>query len=311
MKSGRQHAPRDPQREALREDSGADAPAVEEAAASDTASASAATDKDPYWVEALAQGLAVLHAFDDAHPSLTQTEIANRLGWGRSKPYRFVHTLERLGYLARDASGRAFRLTTRTMHLGFSYLAHQPLVELAQPILDDLRLRVGASTHLAVLDGEELVYLALSRTALPTAINIHVGSRMPAYASSIGRVLLAHLPPQERDRFLGDRPIPALTPKSTVDPRAFRKKLDEARREGYIFNDEEYHLGIRSIAAPVFDAQGQVVAGINATALTAVFSDEQVKTRVVPAVLEAAAALSAGLGFLPAREQLPPSLRGR
>ena len=96
-------------------------------------------EKDPYWVDALAQGLAVLHAFDDTHPSLTLTEIATRLGWGRSKPYRFVHTLEKLGYLARDNTGRSYRLTTRAMHLGFTYLIRQPLVELAQPILDQLR----------------------------------------------------------------------------------------------------------------------------------------------------------------------------
>jgi len=276
-----------------------------------TPSPEAPPDKDPYWVDALSQGLAVLHAFDDEHPTLTLTEIATRLGWGRSKPFRFVHTLEKLGYLSRDPSGRAYRLTTRAMHLGFTYLARQPLVELAQPILDALRQQVGASTHLAVLEQGELVYLALSRTALPTGINVHVGSRMPAYASSIGRVLLANLPPDAREQLLGDRPIPALTPKSTVEPRAFRKKLEQARRDGFIFNDEEYLLGIRSVAAPVFDARGEVVAGINATALTTVFSDESIASVVIPAVKAAAAQLSAGLGWLPTREALPAALRGR
>ncbi len=267
-------------------------------------------EKDPYWVDALAQGLAVLHAFDDEHPSLTLTEIATRLGWGRSKPYRFVHTLEKLGYLARDGSGRAYRLTTRTMQLGFTFLSRLPLVELAQPLLDQLRAEVGASTHLAVLEGGDLVYLALSRTALPTAINVHVGSRMPAYASSIGRVLLAHLPPEERDRLMGDAPIPALTPKSTVDPQAFRAKLEAARRDGFIFNAEEYHLGIRSVAAPVFNAQGQVAAGINATALTTVFSDARVQSEVIPAVRRAALELSAGLGHRVPRSALPDGLLG-
>ena len=267
-------------------------------------------EKDPYWVDALAQGLAVLHAFDDTHPTLTLTEIATRLGWGRSKPYRFVHTLEKLGYLARDNTGRTYRLTTRAMHLGFTYLIRQPLVELAQPILDQLRQEVGASTHLAVLENDELVFLALSRTTLPTGINIHVGSRMAAYTSSIGRVLLAYQPAEALDRVLGDQPLPAMTPKSTVDPREFRSKLEAARRAGYIFNDEEYHLGIRSIAAPVFDGDGQVVAGINATALTTVFSEERVQAEVIPAVVRAAAALSAGLGHLPAREALPVALRG-
>lgn len=268
----------------------------------ESASSPAVEGKDPYWVDSLAHGLAVLHAFDAQHPELSLTEIAKRLNWGRSKPYRFVHTLERLGYLARDSSGRVFRLTTRAMQLGFAYLSHQTLVELAQPILDELRQRVGASTHLAVLEHKELVYLALSRSTLPTGIHIHVGSRMPVVASSIGKLLLAHLPQSELDALLGQEALPAFTPKSTVDPLAFRQKLAQVRKDGFMFNDEEYHLGIRSIAAPVFNAQSQVVAGINATALTQVFTDERVHAEIIPAVQQAAAELSAGLGHL-----LPPA----
>lgn len=268
------------------------------------------TTKDPYWVEALAQGLSVLHAFDDNRASLTLTEIASRLGWSRTKPYRFVHTLEKLGYLARDASGRAYRLTTLSMHLGFTYLQHQPLVELSQPVLERLRERVHASTHLAILEGRDLVYVALARIHLLTAINVHVGSRMPAYASSIGRVLLAHQSDSALDDILGTEPLKALTPKTTVDPAAVRLKLERARQDGYFFNDEEFSLGIRSIAAPVFDSQGHVVAGINATALTTVFTDARVHDEIVPAVKEAAAEISRGLGWLPPRESLPAALRG-
>jgi len=267
-------------------------------------------DRDPYWVEALAQGLAVLHAFDGDKDSLTLTEIAARLGWSRSKPFRFVHTLEKLGYLARDSSGRAYRLTTLAMQLGFSSLARLPLVELAQPVLERLRERVRASTHLALLEGSDLVYIALARVHSPNAINIHVGSRMPAYASSIGRVLLAHLGEAEVDAILGPAPIPALTPKSTVDPAEFRRKLALARQEGCFFNDEEFSLGIRSIAAPVVDGAGRVVAGLNATALTSVFSEERVRAEIIPAVKEAAAELSRGLGATTPRTGLPAPLQG-
>lgn len=268
------------------------------------------TTKDPYWVEALAQGLSVLHAFDGERSTLTLTEIAARLGWSRTKPYRFVHTLEKLGYLARDTSGRAYRLTTLSMHLGFAYLQRQPLVELAQPVLERLREHVHASTHLAILEGSDLVYVALARIHLLTAINVHVGSRMPAYASSIGRVLLAHQSEAVLAGILGQGPLQALTPKTTVDPEGFRRKLERARQDGYFFNDEEFSLGIRSIAAPIFDRDGRVIAGINATALTTVFTDARVHDEIVPAVKEAAAEISRGLGWLPPRESLPAALRG-
>lgn len=254
--------------------------------------------KDPYWVDALAQGLDVLHAFDTDQSTLTLTEIAMRLGWSRSKPYRFVHTLEKLGYLAKDESGRAYRLTTMSMRLGFSYLVRLPLVELAQPILERLRAEAGASTHLAILEDKDLVYVALARNHTPTAINIHVGSRMPAHASSIGRVLLAHQSEEEINRIIGRDPIPAQTPKSTVDQKKFRAKLAKAKADGYFLNDEEFSLGIRSLAAPVFNFRGEAVAGINATALTSVFTDERLNDEIIPAVLKAAADLSMGLGNL-------------
>jgi IclR family pca regulon transcriptional regulator len=184
-----------------------------------------------------------------------------------------------------------------SMRLGFACLNRLPLVELAQPILDRLRAEVRASTHMAILEDKSLVYVALSRTHVPTAINIHVGSRMPAYASSIGRILLAYQTTEDLDRVLGTDPIPALTPRTTVDQAEFRDKLAQARHDGYLFNDEEFQLGIRSIAAPVFDAHGTAVAGINATALTTVFGDDRVQGEIIPAVVRSAAEISRGLGF--------------
>ncbi len=253
--------------------------------------------KDPYWVDALAQGLSVLKAFDGDQATLTLTELAQSLGWSRSKPYRFVHTLERLGYLEREEPGRRYRLTALSMQLGFAYLNRLPLVELAQPVLNRLRNEVNASVHMAILDKQELVYVALARIPLPTAINIHVGSRMPAYATSIGRILLAHQSEEELDEIIGPAPIPALTEKSTVDPQRFRDLLQQARASGFVFNDEEFHLGVRSIAAPIFDSTGKAVAGLNATAMTHAFTDAIIQDKIIPAVRSAAAELSSGLGF--------------
>ena len=253
--------------------------------------------KDPYWVDALAQGLSVLEAFDCEQPSLTLTELAQRLGWSRSKPYRFVHTLEKLGFLEREEVGRRYRLTAHAMKLGFAYPNRLPLVELAQPIMNRLRTEVGASVHMAILDRDELVYVAQARIPLPTSIDIHVGSRMPPHSSSIGRILLAYKPQADIARILDGAPIPALTEKSTVDPAAFRALLDTARERGYVYNDEEFHRGVRSIAAPVLNAQGEVVAGLNATSMIYTFTDEVVAGTVIPAVVRAARELSLALGY--------------
>lgn len=255
-------------------------------------------DKSPYWVEALAQGLAVLRVFETEHGSLTLTDIAQRLGWNRARPFRYVQTLERLGYLSREEPGRRYRPTSLTMSLGYAYLSRLSLIELAQPVLNQLRTSVNASVHMGLLDGGELVYVANARIPLPTAINIHVGSRTPAFATSIGRILLAYLSPEAVDAILGTGPIPAMTPNSTSDPVAFRHLLARARQDGYVFNDQEFHLGVRSIAAPLFDAAGQVVAGINATAMTHAFTDEVVRDAVLPAVCAAASEISRGLGFV-------------
>lgn len=253
--------------------------------------------KDPYWVDALAQGLEVLKAFDNERPALTLSEVANKLGWSRTKPFRFLHTLEKLGYLSKDPSGRTFRLTSLSMQLGFAYLNGTPLVERAQPVLDRLRTEVSASVHMGVLEGKELIYVAQARMAQPNAININIGARLPAYATSIGRALLAYQSDAELDAIIGSEPLSSWTHNSITDPRVLRDKLASAKQQGYVFSDEEFHLGIRSIAAPIFDAQGHAVAAVNATGSTYLFTDEQIDAQIIPAVQRAAHELSQGLGY--------------
>lgn len=267
--------------------------------------------KDPYWVEALAQGLSVLKAFDSERSALTLSEIASKLGWGRTKPFRFLHTLEKLGYLTRDESGRAFRLTSLSMQLGFAYLNRIPFLERAQPVLDRLRTEVGASVHMGLLEGKELIYVAQARMEQPTAINIHVGSRLPAYATSIGRALLAYKSDAELDDIIGTGPLSTWTQKSIVDPLELRRSLTIARERGYVFSDEEFHVGIRSIAAPIFDANGHAVAGVNATGTTYSFTDERIQAEVIPAVRRAADEISQGLGRFTAAAQASRSISRR
>lgn len=264
--------------------------------------------KDPYWVDALAQGLEVLHVFDGERSPLTLSEIAGRLGWGRTKPYRFLHTLEKLGYLARDDTGRGFRLTSLSMQLGFAYLNSIPLVELAQPLLDKLRTEVGASTNLAILERGETVFIAQARTKLPTTINLHVGSRLSAYATSSGRILLAHLPEHQVIEMLQAQPLTAWTSKSVTDPAQFLQILRTARKQGYVLNDGEFQEGIRSVAAPVFDAQGVVIAGVNTAATRFVFSDENLD-QIREALCETADELSRAMGYRPDPQAHPSARR--
>ena len=252
--------------------------------------------KDPYFVEALAQGLAVLRVFEGHPQGLSLAQVARTLGCSRTRPFRYLHTLERLGYLRRDADSGTYVPTALTLALGYAFLDGQPLTELAQPVLERLKDEVRGSAHLGILDRGELVYIGAARTAVVTAVNVRIGTRLSATSTSIGRILLAWLEPPEVDRLIGTGPIPALTPRTIVDPQAFRGMLAQARAQGHAYTDGEFHLGVRSVAAPVLDASGRVVAGINATAITHVFTDEHVRDVVIPAVRRAAAELSRGLG---------------
>lgn len=255
-----------------------------------------AADKDPYWVEALAHGLAVLRAFDSAQNGLNLTEIAQRLGWSRTKPYRYIHTLERMGYLSRDEGTKRYRPTSLTMTLGYSYLSGLSLLELAQPVLNRLKDQLGASVHMGVLEKGEVVYIASARISVVPAVDIHVGSRVPPFATSIGRVFLALMDEAQLNSLIGQDPLPALTPHSITDPAKFRAMLQESRTQGYVFTDEEFHVGVRSVAAPIRDRWGHVVAAINATSIVQKFSDAFTARQVVPLVCGAADDISRSLG---------------
>jgi len=255
------------------------------------------SQKDPYWVAALSQGLAVLRAFDNAPHGLNLTEIAQRLGWSRTKPYRYIHTLEKMGYLSRDDASKRYRPTSLTMTLGYAYFSGLSLIELAQPELDRLRDAVKATVHLGILEQGQVVYVAGARMSIMPAVDIHIGSRVSPLATSIGRALLAYLDDARRDPLIGTGPLPALTPQSITDPVAFRRMLQRIHQQGHALTDEEFHLGIRSVAAPIFDQQGQVVAAVNATSTVHYFSDAFLENTVIPHVKQAGAEISRSLGY--------------
>lgn len=212
-------------------------------------------------VQSFARGLEVIRSFDRGHPSQTLSEVAARTGLTRAGARRILLTLEGLGYVKAD--GRQFRLTPRILDLGFAYLSSQPLWHLAEPAMQRLAAEVGESCSMAVLDGADIVYLLRVPARRLMSINLGVGSRLPAYCTSMGRVLLGGLPLEERQALLGSSPLPARTPHTETSPASVLRAVDAAREQGWCLVIDELEEGLTSLAAPVRDRHGRVAAALN------------------------------------------------
>ncbi len=217
------------------------------------------------FVRSLARGLEVICAFDAEHPSQTLSEVAGRTGLGRATARRFLHTLVELGYVRCD--GRHFALTPQVLRLGTAYLSGLDLTQVAQPHLEHLSAQLGESTSTAVLDGTEIVYVARVATRGIMSVAITVGTRFPATATSMGRVLLAAAGPERLERALAAGLDP-LTPLTLTDPDAVRRQVALAGEQGWALVDQELEVGLRSVAVPVRDAVGTVVAALNVSSST-------------------------------------------
>ena len=221
----------------------------------------AAPQASDQYVQSLARGLAVIRAFDTDHPVMTLTEVAARTGLTRATARRFLHTLVELGYVRTD--GKTFALTAKVLQLGYAYLSGLSLPQLAQPHLEELSLKLGESTSAAVLDGTDIAYIARVTTRRIMNVGITVGTRFPAYATSMGRVLLAALSPADLKAYLAAAEIKPLTPRALGTARELLEVLDTVRAQGWCLLDEELELGLMSVAAPVYDGPTKVVAAVN------------------------------------------------
>lgn len=218
------------------------------------------TEHDRYLVPGLVRGLAVLQAFSAARPRMGLSELAAALGTTRSAMFRIAYTLTELGFLLQDGRTRAYSLGPAVLKLGYGHLAARDVLELALPVLERLRDATGWSAHLAVREGREVVYLLRVPTRRGLASIVHVGSRLPAHATSMGRVLLAGLEPGELAALYRDDP-PQRASLATLQRRA---RADAAA--GHVLHRGEFEQGLASIAAPLRDASGRVVAAINLSA---------------------------------------------
>jgi IclR family transcriptional regulator, pca regulon regulatory protein len=245
------------------------------------------------FVQSLERGLAVIRAFDRTHPELTLSEVASATGVTRATARRFLLTLQALGYVRSD--GRFFSLSPRVLELGYAYLSSMSLPEVAEPHLEALVAEVNESSSVSVLDGADVVYVARVPTSRIMTVAISVGTRFPAYATSMGRVLLAGLSDDELATYLGDLRLDRLTARTVASTAALRIELLRVRAQGWSLVDQELEEGLRAVAAPIRDRAGRTVAAVNVSAHASRTTLESMRRSLVPPLLAAAARISADL----------------
>lgn len=248
----------------------------------------------PDFVLSLARGLTVIEAFENCANGLSVADVSRRTGLSRASVRRLLITLGMLGYS--ELNGRTYRLKPRILKLGFSYLSSSSLPALAEPILQSVTEAVHESSSLSVLEGDEIVYVARSATRRIMSVALSVGSRLPAYCTSMGRVLLAAMPDEKLSAHLKRMDLRALTPKTVVDRAALAAIIKRARSEGFALVDEELELGLRSIAVPVRTRQDRIVAAMNIGVHAARVSYTEMVDRFLPVLRDHARMLGQSLG---------------
>lgn len=252
-----------------------------------------AKDRNPDFVQSLQRGLAVIRAFGPDRSELTLSDVARTTGLTRAATRRFLITLVELGYVHFD--GRVFSLRPRILELGYAYLSTLSFAEVAAPHMEDLVASVHESSSLAVLDGDDIVYVVRVPTKRIMTVAIAVGTRFPAYATSMGRVLLAALPPAQLDARLGGLDMAPLTRRTLTETRQLRAALVDVAAQGYAIVDQELEDGLRSAAAPVIDGSGAVAAAINVSVHASRVTLEALRKTYLPRLLHAAERISSDL----------------
>jgi IclR family transcriptional regulator, pca regulon regulatory protein len=245
------------------------------------------------FIQSIERGFAVLLAFDEERVSPTLAELAAATNLSRPAVRRILLTLQRLGYVRND--GTKWTLSPRVLSIGQHYSASHAMIEIAQPHLLELSAKTGESASLAELDGRDVVYVARVPVRRIMSINVSVGTRVPAFATSMGRVLLAWAPDAVVDEVVAGG-LPALTRHTVTGGDAFRAALRQVRSDGWSLVAEELEIGLLSVSAPVRDRTGEVVAALASSTSVGRSSVEEVRGEVVPLLLDAAERISADLG---------------
>jgi len=238
-------------------------------------------------VTALARGLEVIRAFDGAVAQMTLADVAKACGLSRATARRSLLTLRDTGYVLQ--SGRLFSLSPQVLTLAQCYLRSSTLPRVAQLFLERISETTAESCSASVLHGQEVIYVARSSRRRPASQHRHVGTHLPAYCTSMGRVLVAALPAAERDAYLEALQIRAFTPHTVATKIYLRNMLDQVTREGYCIVDQELEIGLRSLAVPVRDGSGRVVAALNISTDATTTPREDLVRLHLPRLQEAAA----------------------
>jgi IclR family transcriptional regulator, pca regulon regulatory protein len=249
--------------------------------------------RDSDFVQSLDRGLAVIRAFGPGRERLSLSDVARETGLTRAAARRFLLTLVKLGYVRSD--GREFSLRPRVLELGYAYLSGLAMPEIAAPHLEELVAQVRESSSISVLDGDHIVYIARVPTKRIMTVAISVGTRFPAYATSMGRVLLAGMSQGDLDRYLADADFESFTGRTITEPERLSEIVREVARQGYAIVDQELEEGLRAIAAPIHGASDAVIAAINVSAHASRVSLAAMRTELLPALLETARRIEADL----------------
>jgi IclR family transcriptional regulator, pca regulon regulatory protein len=263
----------------------------------------------PDFVVSLARGLDIIKAFAavsepgadlprNMRPAdaMTLSEVAEKTGLARAVVRRFLYTLVELGYVITD--GKYFRLTAKILDLGFAYLSSFSLPKIAERFLEEVTLETKESSSASVLDGHDIVYVARVQTRRIMSMSLGIGSRLPAFCTSMGRVLLAHLPPEALEQYFKTAKLSTFTEKTIDRPEALRKELSTVAKQGFALIDQELELGLRSLAVPVFAGRGRAVAAINIGTQAARTTKTQLLQEYLPVLRKAAKNISSCLGHL-------------
>ncbi|OZI71941.1 IclR family transcriptional regulator [Bordetella genomosp. 12] len=245
------------------------------------------------YVQSFARGLAVIRAFGPDRAQMTLSEVATVAGLTRAGARRILLTLVQLGYVAQDE--RRFSLTPRILELGYAYLSATPLWNLALPYMEEVAENTRESCSVSVLEGADIVYILRLSTHKVMSINLAVGSRLPAWVTSMGRVLLAGLPEAELDRVLAASQIQAYTPATLGSAAQIKQELIRVREQGYACVVQELEPGLQSVAVPIMDRSGRVIAAMNVSGHVSRFSRDEMLQAFLPGLRHAAGQVNQAL----------------
>ena len=249
---------------------------------------------DPNFMTSLARGLLVIQSFSPQTPQMTISQLSTKTGLSRAAVRRCLYTLTKLGFAGVE-DGSRYALRPRMLTLSNTYSMSNSLSMAAQPILERMSAILRESFSLATLDGDDIVYIARSNVSRVMSDDLHIGSRLPAYCTSMGRILLAYLPTEQLEQYLARVVLTPHTARTVATVEKLRAALRNVRRHGYALVDQEYEIGLRSLAVPVYSPSGRVVATVNLSGSAPRMPVYDMQTRFLPHLRNAATELGAFL----------------